>query len=201
MLKVGITGGIGSGKSIVARIFSTLGIPVYNADDQAKWLMNQDTALREKIIAAFGNEAYTSGGLNRSWLAAHVFHDEEKLKLLNSIVHPAVIAHGENWMNAQQAPYTLKEAALFFESGSAAGLDFMIGVYAPQPLRLLRAMRRDGLGREEVLARMAKQINEEIKMRLCDAVIINDDQQMVLPQVLQLHQQLLELSAAKAVIK
>lgn len=197
MLKVGITGGIGSGKSVVAKVFASMGIPVYNADEQAKWLMNHDAGLRSKIVAAFGEESYNSEGLNRSYLATHVFHDEAQLRLLNSIVHPAVIAHGKEWMMVQQTPYALKEAALFFESGSAADLDFIIGVYAPQPLRLLRAMRRDGLGRDAVLARMQKQIDEDIKMRLCDAVITNDDQQMVIPQVLQLHDRLLQLADSK----
>lgn len=194
MLRVGITGGIGSGKSVVARIFETLGIPVYYADAEAKQLMNNDATLRANIMAAFGPEAYNETGLNRSWLAAQAFQQPEKTQLLNSIVHPAVIAHGKRWLEQQQTAYAIKEAALFFESGSATDIDFMIGVYAPQALRIQRVMQRDGLGRQEVLTRMSRQIEETVKMKLCDAVIQNNEQEMLIPQVLQLHQQLLAMA-------
>ncbi|QGW27692.1 dephospho-CoA kinase [Phnomibacter ginsenosidimutans] len=194
MLRVGITGGIGSGKSVVARIFETLGIPVYYSDAEAKRLMNTDATLRTNIIAAFGPEAYNEAGLNRSWLAAQAFQQPEKTQLLNSIVHPAVIAHGKQWLEQQQTAYAIKEAALFFESGSATDIDFMIGVYAPQALRIQRVMQRDGLGRQEVLTRMSRQIEETVKMKLCDAVIQNNEQEMLIPQVLQLHQQLLAMA-------
>lgn len=194
MLRVGITGGIGSGKSVVARIFETLGIPVYYADTEAKWLMNHDATLRANIIAAFGPEAYNESGLNRSWLAAQAFQQPEKTQLLNSLVHPAVIAHGTQWMQHQQGAYAIKEAALFFESGSATDIDCMIGVFAPQALRIQRVMQRDGLGRQEVLTRMSRQIEETVKMKLCDAVIANNEQEMLIPQVLQLHQQLLAMA-------
>ncbi|MCC6762001.1 MAG: dephospho-CoA kinase [Chitinophagaceae bacterium] len=194
MLRVGITGGIGSGKSVVARIFETLGIPVYYADAEAKQLMNTDATLRANIIAAFGPEAYNEAGLNRSWLAAQAFQQPEKTQLLNSIVHPAVIAHGTLWLQQQQTAYAIKEAALFFESGSATDIDFMIGVYAPLALRIQRVMQRDGLGRQEVLTRMSRQIDETVKMKLCDAVITNNEQEMLIPQVLRLHEQLLAMA-------
>jgi dephospho-CoA kinase len=197
MLRVGITGGIGSGKSVVSRIFEVLGVPVYYADTEAKRLMNTDGELKTKLRAVFGEEVYRDGMLNRSWLAARVFQHEEKLKLLNSIVHPAVIAHGLRWMASQSYPYALKEAALVFESGSASELDYVIGVYAPQPLRLQRVMLRDKADRNDVLARMSKQINEEMKMKLCDFVIYNDEQQLVTPQVIQLHQKLLKEAASR----
>lgn len=197
MLRVGITGGMGSGKSVVARIFETLGIPVYYADAEAKQLMTEDPMLRAKIIAAFGPEAYNEAGLNRSWLAAQVFQQPEKTQLLNSIVHPIVIAHGSKWLQQQQTPYAIKEAALFYESGSATDIDFMIGVYAPQALRIQRVMQRDGLGRQEILTRMSRQIEETVKMKLCDAVIINNEQEMLIPQVLQLHEQLLAMAKNK----
>lgn len=198
MISIGITGGIGSGKSTVAKIFEVLGIPVYYADDAAKRLMNEDPSLREAIIAAFGSESYADGQLNRAYLSSAVFNNKEKLEQLNALVHPVTIRDGENWMRRQTTPYAIKEAALFFESGSASSLDLMIGVYAPTALRIHRAMQRDNISREAVLARMSKQINENIKMRLCDFVIVNDDQQAVLPQVLSLHQQLLKLAAARA---
>lgn len=192
MLRVGITGGIGSGKSTVARVFEVLGIPVYNADTAARRLMNEDESLRQAIRQHFGEESYKDGILNRSYLAARVFDNPEKLALLNSLTHPATIRHAEEWMQRQQSPYTLKEAALIFESGSSAQLDFVIGVYAPQALRIARVTGRDQVSREEVLKRMQRQIDETIKMKLCDAVIINDDQHPVIPQVLILHQQLLQ---------
>jgi len=192
MLRVGITGGIGSGKSTVARVFEVLGIPVYNADTAARNLMNEDESLRQAIRHHFGEESYKDGALNRSYLAAQVFDNPEKLALLNSLTHPATIRHAEEWMRRQHAPYTLKEAALIFESGSSAQLDFVIGVYAPQALRIARVTGRDQVTREEVLKRMQRQIDETIKMKLCDTVIINDDQHPVIPQVLALHDQLLQ---------
>jgi len=192
-LKIGITSGIGSGKSTVSRIFETLGVPVYYADDVAKELMHNNEDLKKRLIQAFGEETYLDGKLNRKFLSAAVFNNDEKLQLLNSIVHPIVIAEGEKWMQAQTAPYAIKEAALFFESGSATDLDYMIGVYAPETLRIHRVMKRDNITREAVLARMEKQINETVKMRLCDFVVVNDEQQMVIPQVLELHQRFLAL--------
>jgi dephospho-CoA kinase len=199
ILRVGLTGGIGSGKSTVAQIFEVLGIPVSYADQEAKRLMNEDAGLRESIIARLGPEAYSSqtGLLNRPWMAAQVFSDPAKLEILNSLVHPAVIRDGERWMESKagRAPYAIREAALIFETTSAGHLDFIIGVYAPLSLRIHRTMERDRLTREDVLKRMRYQINEEIKMQLCDAVIQNDGQQAVLPQVLALHQQLLQRSS------
>ncbi|HMR91872.1 MAG TPA: dephospho-CoA kinase [Chitinophagaceae bacterium] len=192
MLKIGLTGGIGSGKTTVARIFETLGIPVYYADEAAKRLMNEDAVLKEKLVAAFGSQTYTDEGrLNRSYLAAQVFSNPQKLELLNALTHPATIADAEKWMAARQAPYAIKEAALIFESGSAAGLDLVIGVWAPPALRIQRTMERDGSDRQAVLHRMARQIEESIKMKLCDIVINNDEQQLLTPQVLALHEQLL----------
>jgi len=196
MLKIGITGGIGSGKTVVAKVFETLGIPVYYADEAAKRLMNEDEVLKEKIQLQFGKESYVEGKLNRSFIASVVFSNPDKLALLNSLVHPVTIADAHQWMLQQTTPYAIKEAALTFESGSNKGLDKIIGVYAPAPLRILRAMQRDHTGRKEVVARMNRQMNEEEKMRLCDYVITNDEQSMILPQILELHQKFLALSVA-----
>ena len=193
MLKIGITGGIGSGKSTVAKLFEVLGIPVYYADNAAKQLMNENETLKQQVQKEFGNEAYTNGKVNRKYIADIVFANPEKLELLNSLVHPATLQDAEEWMNKQDAPYTIKEAALIFESGAQEQLDYVIGVYAPTPLRIQRTMQRDNISREEVMARMNKQIDETIKMRLCDFVITNDEQQMVIPQVIELHQKLLTL--------
>ena len=193
MLKVGLTGGIGSGKSTVAHIFETLGIPVYYADDAAKKLMNEDEGLKQQVQQLFGDPSYINGQLNRAFVSAQVFNNPEKLATLNSIVHPATIADAEKWMQHQSAPYAIKEAALIFESGAQENLDNVIGVFAPKAIRIKRVMDRDGITREEVLARMNKQINETIKMRLCSYVITNNEQELLIPQVLAVHQALLAL--------
>ena len=188
MLRVGITGGIGSGKSTVSKIFEVLGIPVYYADEASKRLMNENEALKEKLTSIFGEGTYIDGQLNRSYLSAIVFNDPLKLALLNSIVHPATIKDAEDWMKKQTAPYAIKEAALVFESGSQEHLDKVIGVYAPAAVRILRVMERDKVTREEVQSRMNKQIDEDMKMRLCDYVITNNEQELLIPQVIKLHQ-------------
>jgi dephospho-CoA kinase len=190
-LRIGITGGIGSGKTMVAGIFKVLGIPVFDADSAAKEVMQTDKGLQSAIIEKFGMAVYPEGKLDRKYLANIVFNDPFQLALLNSLVHPFAIAAAEEWAVRQNAPYTIKEAALFFEAGSAIGFDYMIGVYAPQHLRIKRAMSRDTITRDEVLARMNRQIQEEIKMRLCDFVIVNDDQHLLIPQVIKLHEQFL----------
>jgi dephospho-CoA kinase len=192
MLKVGITGGIGSGKSTVSQLFQLLGVPVYNADDNAKRLMNESPVIREKLLALFGSESYNEFGLNRKFISQQVFNNAEKLAQLNAIVHPVVIQDGMDWMNNRQEPLIMKEAAIFFETGSGAGLDYIIGVYAPVALRIQRTMQRDGVTREDVLQRMSKQIDEELKMKLCDFVLHNDEVQMLIPQVIALHKQLME---------
>ncbi len=194
MIKVGLTGGIGSGKSTVAKVFEVLGIPVYYADDAAKRLMNTDEELKEKIKLQFGNEVYKNGKLDKIYLAEIVFSSPEKLNKLNSIVHPATINDAEKWMKQHTTAYSIKEAALIFESGAQQQLDYVIGVTAPVPLRIQRTMHRDGITREDVIARMDKQMDDTIKMKLCDFVIKNDEQQMLLPQILDLHKKLLSLS-------
>jgi dephospho-CoA kinase len=197
MLKIGITGGIGSGKSTVANIFEVLGIPVYYADDAAKRLMQEDEELKQKIMLQFGNEVYKNGKLDKKYLADIVFTSPEKLAQLNALVHPATLKDADAWMDNQTSPYTLKEAALIFESGAHQHLDYVIGVTAPAPLRIQRTMHRDGITREAVIARMDKQMDEVIKMKLCDFVITNDEQEMLLPQVLVLHETFLSLAANK----
>ncbi len=202
MLRVGLTGGIGSGKSTVAKIFEVLGIPVYYADDAARRLMNTDEELKKSIISEFGNESYVSDQLNRAYIASLVFNDAKKLDLLNSLTHPATIRDAERWMQqiaesrGQTSRYVIKEAALIFESGSAENLDYVVGVYTPLPLRIKRIMDRDHVTRDEVMQRINRQIDEDIKMRLCDKVIVNDEQQLIITQVLQLHEQLLSMRPA-----
>lgn len=193
-LKIGLTGGIGSGKTTVAKIFELLGVPVYYADDASKRLYATNKDLMTDLKKHFGEDIYTDEQLNRSKLAAIVFNDAAKLDLLNSLVHPLTIKDAEEWMQQQTTPYIIKEAALLFEAGSASVLDYIIGVSTPQPLRIKRVIERDGVGREEVLSRMQRQMDEESKMLLCDFVIKNDEQEMVIPQVLALHERFLEMS-------
>ncbi len=192
MLKIGLTGGIGSGKSTVAKVFETLGIPVYYADNAAKLLMNEDPILKANIISLFGDNAYQDGQLNRPHIASIVFNDPVKLEQLNSWVHPATIQAAESWMHQQNSPYAIKEAALIFESGAQEQLDFVIGVKAPLALRIQRTIQRDGITREEVLMRMQRQLEESMKMKLCDFIIVNDEQQLIIPQVLALHEKLIQ---------
>lgn len=194
MLKVGITGGIGSGKSLVAQMFEVLGVPVLHADDTAKYLMQHDEDLMASISRVFGTEVYQNGRLNRPFLASVVFSDKEKLAQLNSLVHPAVLRYGREWAARQTTAYTLKEAAIFFESGSYKDMDKMIGVYAPYELRLQRAMQRDKVSEETVKQRMAQQMDEDEKMKRCDYIIKNDGSTSIIEQVLALHRELTELS-------
>lgn len=191
-LKIGITGGIGSGKTTVCRIFEAMGIPVYYADERGKALMTEDSILRKSISDLFGEAAYLpDGSLNRPFIAARVFSDKAKLAGLNALVHPAVLADGELWHARQKkAPYTLKEAALLFESGSHELLDLIIMVYAPLDLRLARVMQRDGVTKEAVEARMKHQLPEAEKMRHSDFVIVNDGTRSLVEQVWEVHRRL-----------
>ena len=197
MIKIGLTGGIGSGKTTVAKIFELLGIPVYYADDAAKRIMNEDEELKTTIQKRFGKETYINGELNRSYLSAKVFTDTFQLEILNSLVHPATIRDAGKWMAKQRTSYVIKEAALIFESGSAEQLDYVIGVYAPASLRIKRTMERSNLSYDEVKQRMAQQLDENMKMKLCDFVIYNDEEHLLIPQVIELHQKLLNLQGQK----
>jgi dephospho-CoA kinase len=195
MLKIGLTGGIGSGKTTVAKVFTTLGIPVYHADLEARRLMENEPTLIELIRHHFSEKAYENGSLNRSYISSIVFNDKKKLDLLNSLVHPFTIEDGKQWMGKQKSAYAIKEAALIFESGSQGEFDLIIGVNAPETLRLFRTMQRDHIDKAIVKSRMNNQIKEEIKMKLCDEVLMNDEQQLLLPQIINLHNQLMERSS------
>ena len=183
---IGLTGGIGAGKSVVAKIFTTLGIPVFNADDAAKQIMQTSPTIKAKLIEQFGSSIYNEFGLQKDKLASIVFNDPFQLQLLNAIVHPVTIQAAKDWAAKQTSPYVIKEAALIFESGAADGLFKVIGVTAPLSLRIHRVMQRDSVTKEQVESRMQHQISDTIKMRLCDYVIQNNNQQMLIPQVLEL---------------
>lgn len=189
MLKIGITGGIGSGKTTVCKIFEALGIPVYYADERAKQLMVENAELVAGIKQLLGSEAYfADGSLNRKYIAQVVFNDPDKLAKLNGLVHPAVGKDGEQWHAAQKGvPYTLKEAAILFESKSHLLLDKVVAVSAPVEMRIARVIARDQVDRRTVEARIREQMPEEERIRRADFVIYNDGTQSLVPQVVALH--------------
>ncbi|MEN9963537.1 MAG: hypothetical protein RL582_632 [Bacteroidota bacterium] len=189
-----MTGGIGSGKTTIAKIFEQLGTPVYYADLRAKSIIEEDEMVRNAIIRTFGEQSFLDGKYNRSYISSIVFNDVEKLSLLNQIVHPAAIADAAAWMEKQNSPYVIKEAALLFESGSHKHLDKIIGVTSPTHLRIKRTAMRDRISEEEVMKKIELQMPDEEKMALCDFVIANNEKEMILPQVLQLHETFIALS-------
>ncbi len=190
-LQIGITGGIGSGKSLVCRIFQCLGIPVYDADSHAKELMTTDGILVSEIKKEFGVLSYNAdGSLNRAYLASTVFNDEDRLRTLNKLVHPRVGLNYQDWVaQRKNQPYILKEAALLFESGSNESLDKVIVVYAGEALRIQRVVKRDPYRNEDQIRAIIKnQMPEEEKLKRADFVIRNDETALLIPQVLKLHQ-------------
>ncbi|SFG74650.1 dephospho-CoA kinase [Pedobacter insulae] len=199
MLKIGITGGIGSGKTTVCKVFETLGVPIFYADIAAKLAMTSDPVLVEGIKKTFGTESYhPDGTLNNKYIAAIVFHQKAELDKLNALVHPAVFKAFENWAATKvyAAPYVLKEAALLFESGSYKQCDKNILVTAPLKLRLARVMKRDQVSEAEVMARMDKQFTDGQKSKMANYFISNSLSDSIILQVLNLHQQFLALSAS-----
>jgi dephospho-CoA kinase len=194
MMIIGITGGIGSGKTIVCNVFKLLGIPVYEADQQAKNLYEIIPELTERISTELSPDLLDKkGNLNKQKLAALVFDDEVKLQKLNKIVHPYVIRHFEEWCNEQQALYVLKEAAILFESGTNKGCDKIITVTAPVDMRIQRAVQRDKRTKEAVDKIIQQQWTDEEKINRSDYVIVNDEQQLVIPQVISIHEKILAL--------
>lgn len=192
MLKIGITGGIGSGKSVVCRLFAVLGAPVYDSDARAKWVMAHDALLRDELQAAFGPETFDAlGHLNRTYLASVAFTDPAQLARLNALVHPAVGRDFAQWSASREAEghaYILKEAALLYESGAYQQLDRIITVFAPLEIRQARVLVRDPHRTpEDIQNIIGKQMTEEEKMQRADVVVFNDDTQLLIPQVLKLH--------------
>lgn len=195
-LQIGITGGIGSGKSLVTRIFNLLGVPVYDADSRAKTLMTTDGILVSKIKKEFGVLSFhPDGSLNRKYLAEHVFSDPEKLKLMNSLVHPSVGEDFNQWVKEQDSAYVLKEAALLFEAKSNAALDKIIVVSAPEELRVSRVLQRDKhRTADQVKDIIRNQLSEEEKLKRADYILVNDESRPLIPQVLTLHKQFLSMA-------
>jgi dephospho-CoA kinase len=192
MIKIGITGGIGSGKSTVCKVFELLGIPVYSADDESKKMLDEDVRLKEAIVAVFGNEILNEEKfIDRKKLAALVFNNKSNLDKLNAIIHPAVGKHFDDWAEQhQQYPYIIKEAAILFESGAYKQVDQVIAVVADKELKVKRAMQRDKISREQVEQRINNQMPEEEIVKRSQFVIHNDEEELLIPQVLKIHEQL-----------
>lgn len=193
MLKLGVTGGIGSGKSIVCKVFQELRVPVYYADLRARVLTETSSSLKQRIISLLGPESFNSQGYNRKYVANIVFSDKEKLARLNAIVHPAVNSDFEQWLiTCKKFSYVVKEAALLFESGSNKKMDYTIYINAPVELRANRVIKRDGLSKSEIISRIKNQTPAGKIMPLTDRAIENDDKQLVLPHILEIHKLLMK---------
>jgi dephospho-CoA kinase len=193
MQKIGITGGIGTGKSTVCKIFTSLGIPTFDADKEAKALYDKDEELKADIISRFGDSIYKNGKFQKSQLAKIVFNNETALKDLNELVHPKVIAQGEVWFALQKAPYAIKEAALLIESGGYKKLDKLIVVKAPLAQRIARVKNRDGLSQNEIEKRINRQWPESKKESFADYKIKNGEDDFLIPQVLEIHEKIIAL--------
>lgn len=196
MLKVGITGGIGSGKTTICKVFELLGVPVYYADNASRELLENDTDIKNKVVHVFGeNVLDSSSRIDRKKVASVVFGNEEQLKKLNAIIHPAVALHFELWLKSHKtAPYILKEAAILFESGAYLQMDKVVTVSAPDELRITRVVKRDRVSSEEVEKRMKTQLSETERVKRSQFVIVNDEKELVIPQVMKLHHQLISES-------
>ncbi|MDI3520526.1 MAG: dephospho-CoA kinase [Anaerophaga sp.] len=192
MLKVGITGGIGSGKTTVCKIFESLGVPVYYADNEAKRLIEEHPRLVSGYKKLFGDEVYRNGKLNKRLVAKMIFDDSKLLNKVNALVHPVVREDFIGWVNKQRAPYVLEEAAVLLESGGHQFLDKVILVTAPVTVRIARVIKRDGVTPEEVLKRIRNQWPDEKRRRFCNYEVLSDDKHLVVPQILNIHSELLK---------
>ncbi|WP_299117266.1 dephospho-CoA kinase [uncultured Winogradskyella sp.] len=192
MLVVGLTGGIGSGKTTVGEYFKSYSIPVYIADKEAKALMNRSKVIKRKLIKLFGQSAYEDGNLNRPYLASKIFSDKSLLSKMNAIVHPKVASHFKRWLKKQDAPYVLKEAAIIFENNLEHQYDYIITVVADKELRVTRVMKRDDTSIEKVKSIMSNQLSDEEKIKKSDFTIINNDLQATKQQVEEIHYALLQ---------
>jgi dephospho-CoA kinase len=199
-LKIGITGGIGSGKTTVCKVFELLGTPVFYADAAAKEVMHTDAELMNGIIQAFGVKAFSDEGiLNRKYIADLVFNDKKALEMLNALVHPAVFRAFDTWLlKYKDRPYVLKEAALLFESGSYKMCTHSILVKAPEELKIKRVMERDQISESQVRLRMARQFSDQEKEEMADHVILNDEKVLLIPQVLRLHESFISMNPVLA---
>ncbi len=192
MITVGLTGGIGSGKSTIAKMFEELGVAVYYADDEAKRLMNSSQQIREKLIKEFGKESYKNGNLNRAFLAEIIFNDKEKLLKINSIVHPEVDKHFKNWVKDQNGDFVIQENAILFENNKQNDFDYIITVTAPKDLRIERIIKRDRIDKNQIISRMNNQLDDAKKIESADFVISNIDLDQSRVQVKKIFHELIK---------
>jgi len=192
MIVVGLTGGIGSGKTTVGSFFESYGIPIYIADKEAKGLMNRSKVIKRKLIELFGESAYENGQLNRTYLATKIFSDKELLSKMNAIIHPKVASHFKRWLKKQDAPYVIKEAAIIFENKLEHQYDYIITVVADEHLRLERVIKRDDTSVEKIKSIMRNQLTDNEKIKRSDFVIRNNDLETSKKQALEIHQIILK---------
>ncbi len=194
MITIGLTGGIGSGKTTIANYFIEFGVPVYFADDEAKRLMNSSIKIKKKLTAEFGKETYKDGELNRTFLASIVFNDKNKLENINKIIHPEIAKHFLKWIKTQKSNYVIQENAILFENGTASKFDYIITVTAPIDIKINRVLKRDSTSKKAILSRMSNQWNDNKKVELSDFVIHNINLIDTKKQVKKLHKKLLKIT-------
>jgi len=193
MVIVGLTGGVGSGKTTIAKCFEAFGVPVYIADDEAKALMNRSKVIKRKLIELFGESAYRDGKLNRPFLASKIFAEKEMLLKMNAIVHPKVASHFKRWLKKQDAPYVIKEAAIIFENKLESQYDYIITVIADEDLRIKRVMKRDDTSKEKIEAIIKNQLSDTEKVKKSDFVITNNDLDSANKEATKIHHQILQI--------
>jgi dephospho-CoA kinase len=191
MLTVGLTGGIGSGKTTIANFFKLLGIPVYNSDIRAKQVVAENPALKQEIIKHFGPDSYLNNQYNTKYISSIVFNNSQKLDLLNSIIHPAVVEDFNNWKNKQNSKYVIKEAAILFESGTYLSCDKIITITAPFEDKIKRIIIRDNSGEEEITRRIKSQLSDEEKVKRSDYTLNNDNYELLIPHILKIHESII----------
>lgn len=190
-MKIGVTGGIGSGKTSVCKVFSILGAPVFSADQEARSILDTDPRIMNSINSVTGENLYSSGVLDRTRLAGLIFKDETLLKQINSLIHPAVFDRFGKWVGEQKAPYVIMEAAILFESGASKLVDKIVTVIAPAEERIKRVIMRNKLSREDVMERMHNQMDDDSKTRLSDYIVSNSENDMIIPAILKIHEDIL----------
>jgi dephospho-CoA kinase len=190
-MKLGVTGGIGSGKTSVCRVFNLLGIPVFSADPEAKQIMESDEGIIRRINSIAGKNLYANGSLDRMELAALIFNDHTLLEKVNSLVHPVVLDHFISWDKKQTAPYVIMEAAILFESGASKLVNKIAAVVAPMEERIIRVISRNSLTREQIVERIRNQIDDETMIKSSDYVIYNSENDMIIPAILLIHEEIL----------
>lgn len=190
-MKLGVTGGIGSGKTTVCRIFNVLGVPVFDADKAAKQIMDTDKNMMTSLNSIVGKDLYLTGTLNRTELAKLIFNNTTLLAKVNSLVHPAIYDLFKGWVTEQNTPYVILEAAILFESGGTKHLDRILSVVAPVEDRIKRVIKRNSLTKEEVLDRIRNQMEDEARIKLSDYVIVNSENEMIIPSIMRIHTEIL----------